>query len=166
MHPAPCPLSRRRATLQRLAATASMAAAALWLSACGDGYSVEGGLVWRPRPSDDDDARVIVTVTKSQLDTWRQQQPLHSQQQPLAGLSPQAQQALARLRLSAPGQCEAGATVYELRLADASGAQRYRSANWACGPDAEQGLNGYIATEDLQRLGELLAATPQTQDHP
>ncbi|WP_143326180.1 hypothetical protein [Vandammella animalimorsus] len=165
MHPAPCPPPHRRATLRRLAAAASMAAALAWLSACGDGYSVEGGLVWRPRPSDDD-ARVIVTVTKSQLDTWRQQQPLHSQQQPLARLSPQAQQALARLRLSAPRQCEAGATVYELRLADASGAQRYRSANWACGPDAQQGLSGYIATEDLQRLGELLAATPQTQDHP
>ncbi|RMX11449.1 hypothetical protein EBQ34_10250 [Vandammella animalimorsus] len=165
MRPAPCPLPRRRAALRRLAAAASMAAALAWLNACGDGYSVEGGLVWRPRPNDDD-ARVIVTVTKSQLDTWRQQQPLHTQQQQLAQLNPKAQQALARLRLSAPRQCEAGATVYELRLADASGAQRYRSANWACGPDAEQGLNGYIATEDLQRLGELLAATPQTQDHP
>ncbi|MDO4724170.1 MAG: hypothetical protein Q4A97_05360 [Comamonadaceae bacterium] len=164
MRPPSCPLPQHRA-LRRLAAVAGMAAALAWLSACGDGYSVEGGLVWRPRPGNDD-ASMTVTVTKSQLDTWRQQQPLHSQQQTLAHLSPQAQQALARLRLNAPGQCEAGATVYELRLADASGTQRYRSANWACGPDAEQGLNGYIATEDLQRLSELLTATPQIGNHP
>lgn len=144
--------------LQKRGMTLTAALAAALLTACGGGYDVTGGFVWRPN-NNNDDARVNIGISKHQLDAQGQVLPIlqASAREPQPA-SAEVRAALMQLRSQDAGHCAAGAQVWELTLSDASGSQHFRSDNWDCADRGEGASHGgFVDTQQLQRLAELLA---------
>lgn len=136
---------------------AGLAAAAL--VACGDGY--RGYFIWgNPPPAQEDDAGLVVVITKARLNTAREAVWLSEHHKAVQQSSAALQSELARLQTTDEARCEPGATVYELVLQWPQRAERYRSNNWSCSaaPSAPAAqIKDYISAADLANFAQQLA---------